>query len=211
MNCRQPVFRSSDCLSFLASLLLLSCSSEPDHRLLPDPAPKQEAYPLAAGKFPLDKGLQRIINEYERARPSRARLFCLELEKVSFDTLQMALYSDGDDAFVVDFCAPSFYAEFDNKLVLISTGVERIGKCPSCSDAFYKIVTQKFLGKALTRAEYMKIRPEYSGSNTRVWRIIQTGSRNDSPIYTVVDKLAIPTKHQILPPTKLSTKEFFKQ
>ncbi|WP_143164004.1 hypothetical protein [Hymenobacter daecheongensis] len=164
------------------------------------PATKQVAYPLATGKLTLDKNLQRIIDNYAVFRHGRTRLFCLELEKTSFDTLQMSLYSDGNDALVVDFCAPSFYAEFDNKLVLISTGIERIGVCPSCSDAFYRIVTKKFLGKALTRTEYMKIRPDYLGSNPPVWRIIQTGFREGKGIYTVVDSLAVSTKHAIPPP-----------
>jgi hypothetical protein len=185
---------------FLAGMLLTSCSSAPEQKTQPPTATKQEAYPLATGKVPLDKKLQRIINDYAVARNDPGRLFCLELEKASYDTLQMSLYSGSGYIPSIDFCGPSFYAEFDDKIVLISTGVESIVDCPSCSDAFYKIVTKKLLGKALTRAEYVQLDTGYPSDHPLTWRIIHSGIRSGQDLYTVVDTLALPTKHQAPPP-----------
>jgi len=183
-------------------MLLVGCSPAQEQKLQPAKSISQDVYPLATGKLPLDKKLQWIINDYAVARHDRGRLFCLELEKASYDTLQMSLYSGSGYIPSIDFCNPSFYAEFDDKIVLISTGVESIANCPSCSDAFYKIVTKKLLGKALTRAEYVKLDMGYPSDHPLVWRIIQSGIRSGQGLYTVVDTLAIPTKHQAPPPIK---------
>lgn len=151
----------------------------------------------------LDKGLKQVIGAYEK-RWHSSRLYCLEYEKIAYDSVQMSLYPAGEYIPIVDLCRPNFYAEFDDKLILIATGVEFI--TPGASyrnthrEAFYRVVTEKILGKAYT--QYDSLGLTYGNYDPAVWRVIVSEPDKQSHrVYSVTDSFAVRTRNQ--PPTPI--------
>lgn len=155
-------------------------------------------------KLPLDEGLQRLIKSYAK-KPGGGKIFCLEFEKLAYDSLQFSLYSGGHYVPIIDLCRPNFYAEFDDKLILIATGAEFVTPGSSYRDtyreSFYKIATKKVLGKAYTPAQYDSLHLTYGPYDPPVWRVIlHVGDEQPGRIYTVVDSFALPARDRRIPP-----------
>ncbi|WP_157547487.1 hypothetical protein [Hymenobacter sp. DG25A] len=153
--------------------------------------------------------MQRLIRAYGKQRGG-GKIFCLEFEKLAYDSLQFSLYGAGNYVPIVDFCRPNFYAEFDDNLVLIATGAEFVTPGSSYRDTyregFYKIVTRKVLGKAYTPAQHDSLQLTYGAYNLPVWRVIlHVGDEQPGRIYTVVDSFAVPARDRRIPPPQHKT------
>ncbi|WP_165370495.1 hypothetical protein [Hymenobacter persicinus] len=154
-------------------------------------------------KLILDPGLQRIITTYAQRIGDRGHLFCIEYEKLSYDSLQLALFSAGDYVPIIEFIRPNAYAEFDNKLVLIDTGEAFLTPGSSYHDTyldgFYQVVCNRVLGQPYTKAQFENLNFSYGNYDPPTWRIILDGSSSHpTRAYTVIDSFALRRRAQPL-------------
>lgn len=156
-------------------------------------------------QLPLDEGLQKIIALYDK-RHRESQLYCLEYEKLAYDSLQLSLYAAGNYVPIIEHCRPNFYAETGGKLVLVATGAEFITPGSYYRDtyreAFYRIVTAKVLGKSYSPTQYDSLGLTYGNYDPPVWRIILS-IRGNPPhrVYSVTDSFAIRARN--LPPSSI--------
>ncbi|WP_400193973.1 hypothetical protein [Hymenobacter sp. B81] len=141
----------------------------------------------------LEPELQRIIRSYHQQEPERSICY-LSIDRNTRDTMELTICA-GTTLRAVDEYLPSHYAWIGRQLVLVSSGVERMGTVDTTQLSRFRAVASLYL---YGRRRHQALDDEIN-YNPPIWQLRKTGNTGRYAIFK--GALKWNTRHlQSIPP-----------